>query len=234
MRVLTYNIWNYSGGWSRRRELLLDLIRGHDPDVIGFQEIRHNWSDLPGRNQARWLAERSGYHWVYRPANLFWPLPPVTEGLAVLSREPARVIRCWHVPRVRGAGPHRVILHVRVGGTDFFNVHFPLTETARSAESRLLTECVSPSRRAVILGDFNADVHQSPMQFLLDRGFVDLWQALHRPEESNPSWPEPRRIDYILGYGEPAWTGTISAVGVKRNPEGIRPSDHVGILADLH
>ena len=234
MKVLSYNIWNYAGGWTRRRELLLDIMRQESPDIIALQEVRHGWHDRRGQNQARWLAEQLGYHWVYRPASIFWPVPLVVEGLAFLTKEPIRRFAAFAVPQLRWAGPSRVILHARVGEVDLYNVHFPLTQRARVVEAQQIVR-IAEERScgpALVMGDFNADAEQEPMQIFWLAGFVDLWDQLAPPAQP-VVWPSDRRIDYILGGSGRNWEGTIVTVGDCPNEAGENPSDHPGLLAQL-
>lgn len=199
------------------------------PDIIALQEVRHNWRDLPGHNQARWLAEQLGYHWIFRPAHTFWAFPPIVEGLAFLSKQPLETPHAYRVEPVPWAGPHRVFLAADAGGMSIINVHFPLTNRAREAAAHQLvavTHCLR-DYSVLALGDFNADSDQRPMQILRDAGFIDLWQ-----EGGDQSWPQRRRIDYALGRRLEASKTIIKAVGAATEP-GQYPSDHPGILLDL-
>jgi endonuclease/exonuclease/phosphatase family metal-dependent hydrolase len=234
VKILSYNIWNYAGNWPVRRQLLVDIMRTESPDVVALQEVRHNWRDRPGHNQARWLAERLGYHWVFRPAHMFWHVPPVVEGLAFLSREPLEDFRAYAVPRVRWAGPDRVILTGAFAGLRIFNVHFPLTERARVAEARQLVGLVINlgGGPALAVGDFNADADQAPMRMLDDAGFIDLWDSLEGGATTH-QWPSERRIDYALACGCKAWKGTIRTVGTQPDTAGLLPSDHPGLIVNL-
>lgn len=208
-------------------------MRSEEPDVIALQEVRHSWRDLPGHNQARWLAQRLGYHWAFRPAHTFWPAPPSVEGLAFLTRQPLHAIRAYAVPNLQWAGPARIILRARLDGLDLFNVHFPLTERARIVEAHQVVDIAGRQSRAptLVLGDFNADADQTPMKLFWEAGFTDLWTELPGPGPA-ATWPQDRRIDYILGFGS-TWTGTIRTVGAEPGPTGIIPSDHPGLIAVL-
>jgi endonuclease/exonuclease/phosphatase family metal-dependent hydrolase len=232
LRLLSYNIWNYAGSWNRRKVLLANLIADLDPDVVALQEVRHSWRDLPGGNQAQWLAHELGYFFYFRPANMYFPVPLVVEGLAFLSKRPCDGLVLHPIPNFPGAGPPRVILHGRWGTRDVFNVHFPLREKARNLAARvLLSACeTAGAQHGVAVGDFNTRVSEEPMNKLFADGFVDLWPALS-PEVP---WPTADRIDYMLGYGNRPWSGSIMAVGTAPDEQGTYPSDHFGILADLH
>jgi endonuclease/exonuclease/phosphatase family metal-dependent hydrolase len=231
MRLLSYNIWNYKGSWRRRRFLLRHLIDGLDPDIVALQEVRHSWHDFPGENQAQWLARQLGYHAYYRPANIYVPVPPVVEGLAFLSKMPCDRFTWYPVPGFPGAGPPRLILHGAWDDLDVFNLHFPLLEKPRITAAEILIRAsnAGDGRRTVALGDFNARVGEEPMNRLFRRGFTDLWETL----PPRVPWPQDDRIDYILGRSSTPWTGWISAVGTDSDHQGIFPSDHLGILAEL-
>ena len=204
------------------------------PMSLRYRRSATDWRDRPGENQARYLARRLGYHWIFRPASMFWPFPPLAEGLAYLTREPAH-FNFYSVPRVRWAGPARIILHIQVAGFDIYNVHFPLTERARIVEATQLTSLARERghKPSILVGDFNADEHQAPMQILWEAGFVDLWHALSVKGEPPPAWPGDRRIDYVLGFGLEQWSGSMRTVGVEPEPSGLVPSDHPGVLVNL-
>jgi endonuclease/exonuclease/phosphatase family metal-dependent hydrolase len=231
MRLLSYNIWNYEGHWSTRRFLLADLIARLNPDIVALQEVRHSWRDLPGNNQARWLARQLGYRAYFRPANVYIPIPPIVEGLAFLSRSPCDRLTWRSIPAFPSAGPPRVILHGTWGRLEVFNVHFPLREKARNLAADVLIDFSRTvgSARSIALGDFNARLEEEPMNRLFRGGFADLWPAL----SPAVSWPEDDRIDYVLGCSATTWTGSIHAVGDTADERSIRASDHLGILADL-
>lgn len=69
------------------------------------------------------------------------------------------------------------------------------------------------------------------MKLFWEAGFTDLWTELPGPGPA-ATWPQDRRIDYILGFGS-TWTGTIRTVGAEPGPTGIIPSDHPGLIAVL-
>lgn len=231
MRILTYNIWNYSGNWARRRWALVEAMAGAGADVIGLQEVRHTWNDYPGHNQAKWLGDQMGYHWYFRPANIFVPFPPVVEGLAFLSRRPLAALDWREVPAL-GRGPRRLVLHARHEGIEILNVHYPLSEPARIQQSRVVLDIVTSfeGRPAVVLGDFNADGDQAPMSILWRGGLTDLWSVLPARHGAGKSWPARRRIDYVLSRGVDIDTWWIETVGTTPGPNGVRPSDHFGVL----
>jgi endonuclease/exonuclease/phosphatase family metal-dependent hydrolase len=237
IRFLDYNIWNYSGNWPRRRELLLNIMQHLQPDVICLQEVRHSWHDRPGENQARWLGRRLGYHVIYRPASLFWPLPPIVEGLAILTPEPVQRWAAYPLRHALLSGPRRVILHAEVQGFDIYNVHFALSPKGRLLNAVDLVRIVKTTAcgPAIVMGDFNADPSEPPMQYLRNAGFVDLWTLFHPHDEqpTDPAWSPRRRLDYALGYGQSHWRGSMQLIGTEACGDSIYPSDHAGLLLEL-
>lgn len=43
VRVMSLNVWNYSPPWTKRLQLLADIVKAADPDVIGIQELRNDY-----------------------------------------------------------------------------------------------------------------------------------------------------------------------------------------------
>jgi endonuclease/exonuclease/phosphatase family metal-dependent hydrolase len=100
----------------------------------------------------------------------------------------------------------------------------------------------------IIAGDFNADAlggdptiatHQEMLSF----GFADAWASLH-PKVPGPTWQlvdtSPvdtafQRIDYIF-YSAASWrplTCTLAGDAPHDKVDGLWPSDHIGVRAEL-
>lgn len=233
MRILSYNIWNYDGDWPIRRQLLTDVMSRASPDLIALQEVRHNWNDRPGWNQARFFADGLDWNYAYRPANIFLPFPPLVEGLAFLWPSVSLPVQSFPVPKT-GRGPRRIILRAQLSDVDVYNVHFALSNEGRMVESGTLLDIVErrPSRPAILTGDFNADAGDGPMQTLFNAGFHDVWQEVHDRGDNTMEWPDPRRIDYILARDVDLRGASIDLLGVQPE-DGLLPSDHFGLLADI-
>jgi endonuclease/exonuclease/phosphatase family metal-dependent hydrolase len=233
MRVLTYNIWNYSARWRRRKNALVEAIRNASPDIVALQEVRHTWHDPPGNNQAKWLGRKLGMEWWYRPANVFVPFPPVTEGLGFLAAmKPSRLL--WHPVPHTGRGPRRIVLEAELGGLTIYNVHYPLNPRDRIGESEVLLRVLAASENvpALIVGDFNDEEGTAPLSMLAEAGFVDTWLAL--PAACRPLvWPQSRRIDFVLARNAALEGARVEIVGATAASNGLIPSDHVGVLVDL-
>ena len=252
IRVMTLNIWNYNEPWPRRRELIVDTVREVDPDVVGFQEIRHDGSrNEDGRNQAEQIAGRlPDYRFVSRPAQVDveadrW------EGLAIFSRLP--LLNSDHIELSRDpADPRdnhqRIVLHAEIdtaaGPLHIYDTHLSLSREARQRTAREITAfALRHPAPAVLVGDFNEIPSQEAIGHITrEAGFLDAWPALH-PEDpgltfsaDNPytGTDDSRRIDYVfLRLGDAAHLRACRRVADRPAPDGHHPSDHYGLVVDL-
>lgn len=44
IKVVSFNIWNLNHPWNKRMLMLEDQVTREDPDIIGWQEVRYDWS----------------------------------------------------------------------------------------------------------------------------------------------------------------------------------------------
>src|SRR6185312_6967037 len=64
VRIVTWNIWARYGPWERRAPVILETLRGLEPDIVGLQEV---WDDGE-RNHAREIADALGFEgFVFEP-----------------------------------------------------------------------------------------------------------------------------------------------------------------------
>ena len=252
IRVMTLNIWNYNDPWPRRRELIVDTVREVDPDVVGFQEIRHDGArDEGGRNQAEQFAAcLPDYRFVAQPAQIDVEVDR-WEGLAIFSRLP--IASTDHIELSRDPSDprdnhQRIVLHAAidtpVGPLHIYDTHLSLSREARQRTVREITAFVGHhATPAVLVGDFNEIPAQEAIGHITqEAGFLDAWPALH-PEDSgltfsaaNPytNTDDSRRIDYVfLRLDESARLGSCSRIADRPAPEGHCPSDHYGLVVDL-
>jgi len=154
VRVMT---WNIHGALGRNRRFdlkrVVELIRGHAPDVVALQEIDTRRSG--GENAFALLQEACGGHGVgakaistadgeYGQALVSrWPMQSSTIcDISYPEREPRRAIRC---EIATPAGPLRVIA-----------THLGLSLGERRSQARALLNLIGESdMTTVALGDFN-------------------------------------------------------------------------------
>lgn len=88
----SWNIWAFG---NKDYEEMADLIREHDIDVVGLQEVVTFSEEGITKNMAEQMAEELGYHCVFYPAMDFSeddhdPEREHTMGNAVVSRFPIK------------------------------------------------------------------------------------------------------------------------------------------------
>jgi len=257
LRVLTWNLWWRFGPWEARAPAIESTIRALDPDVVALQEV---WGD-DSTSHAADLADAFGYEHVFAnrleidgvrfgnavlsrwpiAASEHWPLPapPDAEELRTL------VVADVDGPR----GPFQV-------WCTHLNWRFDHSEV-RQEQVRYLCERIAertPRRYPPILcGDLNAAPDSTELHLLTGRTsvparklvFHDAWDVAgegdgHTWSNDNPyarlDLEPSRRIDYVLvGWPKAGGAGHVvsaSVVGTEA-VDGVVPSDHYGVLAEL-
>ncbi|MGQ9634038.1 MAG: endonuclease/exonuclease/phosphatase family protein [Bryobacteraceae bacterium] len=251
LRVMSFNVRLplKSDGpdyWDNRRDLLVETIRRHSPDLIGTQELfyiqgqyiaeklpHYEWFGLSRRGnhedehmgvfyrKDRLRVVESGNYWLSEtpdaPASMSWGINfPRMVTWAVF--EDLRTKRRFHCS----------------------NTHFPhrdIDEQARVNCAGILASRLRarPKEEVLIVtGDFNTDVASRSHQILTrEAGLTDAWQVAPRREGPRGTFHAFKgtageaRIDWILFRGplQPVLAETITD-----NQDGRYPSDHFPVL----
>jgi len=194
-RVMT---WNILGAKDPDLGELAAVIREHEPDVLGVQEVR--------RGQARRLARRLGWrvvwtrkHYPYTPL-LWWR----AEGLAILSPWAlSGRLRTTISPGVSTwIFKHRVLLAATITRRDaslrVFNTHLAShdaterVEQAKRVANRLRAD---PARLKIVTGDLNT-TEDSDVEVL--REFRAVGLADPGGNDTEPANAPHQRLDYVL------------------------------------
>lgn len=252
MKVMTFNIWNYTRPWKERRELIAGLIEQHRPEAVALQETRHDFRYERGKGQGEQLAELTGYHATVAVGQVYLPILRVDESVTILTQErPQRTVQreLTKLSRERNDENQRVcvgvLLHVNGHEMYVFDTHFSLSARARlqnAVEIDRFIKDVSQSSAAVVMGDFNAEPDADSIRFLCGAyshagetgDFFDCWTAAHpdAPGLTYASYGPVRRIDYALARNLPA-TGLSAEIVGSDSKHGVYPSDHLGLVVDL-
>lgn len=261
LRVISYNIRNGNApdgdnAWPQRRARVASLLTLYQPDLIGLQEVLPAQLDdlmaqLPdfdwlgvGRND----GQRTGEHTLigYRrtrlcvvQSNSFWlsPTPDVVGSVGWDATYPR--IATWASLLDQTTG--QTFLHL--------NTHFDHQGAlARLESARLLRRFLAarpPTLPVFITGDFNCTPDAPPYQLLTAGQEVEgpqLYDAMtnsamphHGPTATtNCRFANPLRdkIDYIF-YHPPAQIQVLRHAVLADHWDGIYPSDHLPVLADL-
>ncbi|MXX66547.1 MAG: hypothetical protein F4Z40_06035 [Chloroflexi bacterium] len=259
MRIATYN--TFEGGRAQlgpirgRDRLLLDVVKGINPDLIAMQELV-DWQDH-GRERFESFANAAGM-----AGEIF-----VGEGfpIGVLTRRPWRIARSrflragfWHglalVELEDGKGSLIQALAAHLS---------PLGPRQRHAEVAAALDLIDPAAPAILLGDLNLISHfdhvpvrgltlptfvrhaaggaldQRVSRMIAGAGFVDAYARLH-PEREGHTIPtpaafespfSPARLDYI--HVSPGLAARLSSARIYRRPPAAEASDHFPLVVDL-
>jgi len=254
---MTLNIWNV-GHWRARREEIVAWIEHLQPDVLCLQEVVQA---TDGRNQARWLAERTDRHWVGAPGldlgNGAW------FGNGILSRWPIDGSLVTPLPALDQDDEGRVLLHARTHDLDVYCVHLNWQYHhgfIREAQVlRVVEEVEAGADPAsplppILGGDFNADPDSNEIRFLCGLAslegrstyFQDAWRVAggagpgytwdNRNAFAALEREPDGRIDYIfVGWRRDDGSGRVESARVvcDRSLTGSLASDHFGVVADI-
>lgn len=256
IRAMTWNVWwRFGGNWREREPGLLDVARVVAPDVLGIQEC---WGTA-ARTQADVFAEALGGHSAFVEVGL----PPVPEpveddtqegavmGLGLVSRWPIEAVESIDLPSdgrrnaalratiARPNGPMRVV----VGATSWEPERIEETAIQVQELQRITRDGHSlRPNPSILLADLNYSPAQPPLAGL---HLIDAWNAA--PDDADPRTlsstnrfapPEARdqfdrRIDHILYL--PGAEGAVATRAwiVRDEPNGMPPSDHYPVVADI-
>ncbi|MEN8182704.1 MAG: endonuclease/exonuclease/phosphatase family protein [Myxococcota bacterium] len=261
LSVLSLNLWNQDGPYSRRRERLREWIARLDPDLIGFQEaLRGEDWDQVGE-----LLEGTGHRFDYASASDYWAEPKLAFGNAVASRWPILDREVLRLPD--GGGDEQrsalsVTVEAPVGRLSFTSTHLNWRfhhGWIRELQVVALCDLVLARRPeggfpSIVVGDFNAEPDSAEMRYVAGlqslRGrsvhFRDAWRIAGEGgpgftwSRRNPytrPWLEPdRRIDYVfVGYPQVGGVGSVRHCRLVCDDErdGVWPSDHFGVYAEI-
>ena len=166
-----------------------------DYDIVALQEIDTGSLRSGFVNQAKYLAERGGFQYVFDQPNR--RIGVISQhSNAVLSR-----IQPSHLEehRLPGLIPGRGVLRVCFGqgehALNAFIVHLALGKRGRLRQIEFLAELISGYRHVIVMGDLNCRSDSPEMNVLLQA--ADLCvpvPGLH----TFPSWSPNRQLDHIL------------------------------------
>jgi endonuclease/exonuclease/phosphatase family metal-dependent hydrolase len=259
LRVVSWNLWWRLGEWRARAEAIAQTLEKLRPDLVCLQEV---WQQ-GGDNQAASLAHRLGMEYTFSPDRTEgdldrgvallsrWPLSgtqcralPVPSGIDERTVALAAVVE----------GPRGPILLVTT-----HLLPFPPRGEFREQQVRALVALIAERGRQppliVLCGDFNAVPDSDEVRLLTGRRvpavqgwtFLDAWEtagdgspgftlAKANPNAAPLLLPN-LRWDYIFvnwpslagGGGHPVHAEIAGAEAVN----GVVPSDHYAVLADL-
>jgi len=262
LRVLTLNLWNDSGPWPARAQGIQAWLDRLDPDVVGFQEaLRGPGLDqvgellgarLPHRDYVRGSRLSRGERELDfgNAVASRWPIVG-REEQQLPDRGDAETRAALHVEIEAPFGKLAFTcthLHWRFhhGETRVRQVH--------ALAARVLARRPKGGFPPVVVGDFNAEPDSDEIRFLTGGHpvegesvyFHDAWRVAgtggdgitwsNRNPYARVALEPDRRIDYVFsGYPTPTGVGLVEIcrVACDNVVEGVYPSDHFGVYAEL-
>jgi len=245
MRVLTLNTWQERGPWERRWELILEGLRIYSPDVACFQELFN-------RDWAGEVRKKTGL------AMLVFPKIPC--GLVILTKYPVLDSGERELFKSPRENYSRGLLWAELedprGRILVLCTHLSWMPEDGESRKRQLAGILAflrekgPRSRVLIAGDFNAAPDSAEIRwFAGESGFHDLYGERH-PGAAGYTWDNrrnpyvagcshrlpDRRIDYIFWGGDKSGCEKPESCDIvfqNKARDGVFPSDHFGLLAQL-
>jgi endonuclease/exonuclease/phosphatase family metal-dependent hydrolase len=257
------NLFAHHGDWERRRTALRESLRALHADVLALQEaVVDDGYDMAREllgddyeivHQQQGLVGDGTHHGSSVASR--WPIRAVHEVDLHLTPR-TWDYSCGAVIAEVDAPVGRLL--VGSHGNSWARWAERERELQAVAVVRRIEELVADAPAHVILGgDFNAEPHTSSMRFLTGRtslegvstAYRDAWESMHGeatgftfdPRNPLTAVDEPgldrgRRIDYVLvrcGDHGPTLRIADARLAVREPVDGVQPSDHYGVVADL-
>ncbi len=247
LRIATLNTWKNEGEHSARLAAMVAGLRVLAPDVLLLQEVFRAADGAA--DTGRDLAAALGLALAYAPARAkprLWHGAPVPSesGLAILVRGEVVSARTLSLPSSpRGGERVALLARLRVDGVDLLAASLHLShlrddDAGRREQLRALVSDPfwrEPAALRLLGGDCNA-----PWTTTVFAGLRATLFPLHpAPESAPPTHPVPprekpgRAIDCLFSLGAPVPPAAHGLALHVAGPDGVWPSDHAAVWADL-
>ena len=255
--ILTSSLPSKKHHWNDRKQLVLDIIRRHAPDVVGFQEVQ--------QDQLGTLVDALGdygcYHQEWHSDVLKQELLPIfylKDRLAVVQSGTFWINKTPDLPRIEDGEVLRACTWVHLAQADepsqnaiaVYHSHFDnKKQWLRELGAGLVLDRLSSQSQgipAIFIGDLNTTPESSAYRRLRTRfrdAFLDA-PAIRMPDQITCHAftgatsmvrfrPTIQWIDYILMDATLKCTNATRILDHPKELAGIYPSDHWPILAEF-
>jgi endonuclease/exonuclease/phosphatase family metal-dependent hydrolase len=240
MKILTLNLRHNADRWLERLPLVVDVLKAHQPDIIGFQEV--------------WMASQQAHtilqHLPDGSAYSIYTTPKQNihghEGIALASRYPVLSHETFDLPGGERVA-QRIIVEVNHRKVCVANTHLhhrPQDESVRLPQMQALLQWLNEIDLPLILtGDMNAVPATSTIAAAKE-ALQSAYEALHgsEPEHTFPTALVAAKypaggvtIDYIFFTPKTLKVQSAAVVADNVHPDDAQlcPSDHYGLLAQF-
>ena len=246
-------------GWNTRKKICKEVIAAHSPDIICLQEvIRVQIEDLkkyfPGFSSFGFEgpsmdAYPEGYHWIAKNPILFSKsrYKLTSAGSYWLSETPLIAgSKSWNTARARQA--NWVRLKDRNTHKEFRVVNTHLDHLEQGAREKQIELIIKESAQyltdfpQLLTGDFNSHIPNPIFETIKAGGWTDTFSAVHGDADPGFTYHNFKgsqfvaqkkgynKIDFIFTKGN---LKSKDAKIIKDNINGVYPSDHYFVSADL-
>ncbi len=256
LRVVTLNTWKNEGDYFGRMRAIAAGLRDLQPDVVLLQEvfrIEGGFADT-----AADLARELGLALVYAPARRklreWRGGARISEsGLAILTRANVLKHEQFVLPSDERGG-ERVALIADLRAEHGRRIVACCTHLSHlrddSAQRRRQLDTILrhplwrlPADVRILGGDFNARPGSPELAWLEEHPTLQVRDVFHEAADAAPTHPMPPaagrmpgRIDFLFAVGprgEPLPDTRRAAVALDHAINGVWPSDHAAVVADL-
>jgi endonuclease/exonuclease/phosphatase family metal-dependent hydrolase len=225
----------------------MGVIREHNPDIVGLQEVDRFWARSGYADQPEALRAALGMKHACYAANLVHPADshadrPHQYGTLILSRHPIGLCSNTLLPRT-GENEQRgftlAVIDVRGVTLRFYNTHLHTTAADRLLQTAYIAPALDSAtpELTVVVGDFNARPTAAELEPLFGR-LTDAWaKARDRAADDADGLTSPaalgsgpkHRIDYA--FVSPSID--VRAARVFIDAKTRLASDHYPVVVDL-
>jgi endonuclease/exonuclease/phosphatase family metal-dependent hydrolase len=257
LKIVTLNTWKCDGHYQARLDWMGDALAALRPDFILLQEVFRSVDGALATDV--FLKERLGLQAYWTPARrkirqLAGQMYDSHSGLAILSRYNCQFIETLVLPSNKTDGGRAAQLAVfEIAGQQllFANLHLsylPKSDALKIQQVQAVLNRLPdiPFEIGFLAGDLNSTPNSSTVKYLLTHTkwlFQDAYVATQTADkfatgDTHYHHSIGKRIDYIFTINPKLksvkWEITRSEVVMNvRNPDGLLPSDHFGVMATL-
>lgn len=244
-------------GWSNRKNVCEKIIKSYEPDIFCLQEvIKVQYLDLKeafpdytvfGFEGPDMDAYPEGYHGIAKNIIFFSKkrYELVSAGCYWLSETPLIAgSKSWETARARHCNWVRIRDKTTSKEFRVLDLHLDhVTQPAREKQiDVVMAESVQyePQFPQLLAGDYNADMKNNVIKLIKASGWSDTFSEVKgdmEPGRTTHHFQGPKvkpgkngRIDFIFSRGP---IRTVSSEIVKDEVNGVYPSDHYFIYADI-
>lgn len=243
LKIFTLNLNYYvnkHGDWNQRKKLIAEAIRENGPDIVAFQAVCSDPEINEGRNQASQLVELVPEYSYCHFFTASRQPDGRQEGNALLSRVAPIEIEQFLLtlaPRAEDPAQRLVAKSVFISDSEnftLFNGHFSWVAGQTKDNVREALSFLTRAENFLLVGDLNTDPKDNLLQPFKEAGLTDIWEKLKEGEDGFTFESDKlfTRIDYAWADAKAAEAARTIRV-VKKEQDGVRMSDHVGLLISL-